>query len=201
MTAMTETMHLAPEVRALVLAVLAARVKGEQEPIKAEFSPRYEPGTTIKWESPLDGALLGYVQRTRPEPRWEITDETALREHLAAEFKGVVETVTYLAVPGVGLVEMDPIDELAQVVAAHAPHLLSTEDRVSQEAVDAALAESKANGVAAAPGITRVRPGGALRVVPDKGAGEAVERLVRAGIVTWDGRPVLEQGAEREAAS
>lgn len=72
---------------------------------------------------------------------------------------------------------------------------------VQHESLAAALAESKATGVAAAPGISRVRPGGALRVVPDKNAGEAVERLVRAGVITWDGRPVLEQGAEREKAS
>lgn len=192
--------ELRPEHRALILAALVKRVEAEQAPLRAEFSALYEPGTTIKWESPLDGGLLGYVQRTRPKPEWRITDETALREHLAAEFPGVVETVTSLPVPGVGLVELDPLDELAQVVSEHAPHLLVTETRVAQSAVDAAVEQSKATGQPAAPGITLVRPGGQMRVVPDKDAGDVVERLVRAGLVSWDGRPALPAANEREAS-
>lgn len=188
---------LAPEVRALVLAVLAKRVAGTVEPIKAEFSPRYEPGTTIKWESPLDGGLLGLVQRTRPEARWEVTDRDKLHEHLR-EFPGCVEDVLLLPVPGVGLVELDEADELARVVAEHAPHMLVREQRVTQASVDAAVEQSRATGQAAAPGITLIRPGGQLRVVPDKNAGDVVERMVAAGIVTWDGRPVLPAGDEPE---
>lgn len=190
-----------PEHRALILAALQKRIADEQEPIRAEFSALYEPGTKLAFDSPLDGGLLGHVLRTRPKPEWRITDENALRDHLAAEFRGVVETVTFLAVPGVGLVEMDPLDELAQVVAAHAPHMLSTQDRVRQDAVDAALEESKATGKPAAPGITLVRPGGQMRVVPDKDAGTVVERLVRAGVVTWDGRPALPAAADEREAS
>lgn len=197
-----ERVELRAEHRALILAALIKRVEAEEAPLRAEFSALYEPGSKLTFESPLDGGLLGFVQRTRPKPEWRITDETALRDHLAAQFKGVVETVTFLAVPSVGLVEMDPIDELTQIVAAHAPHLLTYEDRVTQEAVDAALEESRATGKAAAPGITLIRPGGQMRVVPDKDAGAVVERLVRAGIVSWDGRPSLPSGddAEREAS-
>lgn len=194
-----EQIELRPEHRALILAALIKRVESEQDPLRAEFSVLYEPGTKHTFESPLDGGLLGYVQRTRPKPEWRITDEEALREHLAAQFKGVVETVTFLAVPGVGLVEMDALDELAQIVAAHAPHLLTYEDRVTREAIDAALEESKATGQPAAPGITLVRPGGQMRVVPDKDAGAVVERLVRAGVVSWDGRPSLPSSEEGAA--
>lgn len=179
--------HVAPEIRALVLAALGKRIAAEETGVKAEFSPRYELGTTIKWESPLDGALLGYVQRTRPKPEFRITDEDALREHLAAEFPGTVETVWQLPVPGVGLVTLDPLDELAVVLREHAPHMLVEQQRVTDEAVTAALDESKASGVAAAPGITLVRPGGSLRVVPDKAAGEAVDRMAAAGLLRWDG--------------
>lgn len=178
---------LRPEERALILAALAARVKAEQEMVKAEFSVAYVAGSKQTFRSPL-GDALGYVQRTDPAPEWRITDEPALRKHLAAEFPGVIEQVVLLAVPGVGLVELDQLDELHQVLAEHAPHLLLRQERVTADAVAAALEQSKATGTPAAPGITYIRPGGTLRVVPDKAAPAAVERMVAAGIVGWDGR-------------
>jgi hypothetical protein len=57
--------------------------------------------------------------------------------------------------------------------------------------VDAALAQSRDTGTPAAAGIARVKPGGVLTVKPDKGAAAAVERMVAAGVITWDGQPVL----------
>lgn len=191
---------LRPEHRALVLAVLAKRVAEEQELTRGEFSRLYEPGTKHTFESPLDGSLLGYVQRTRPKPDWTVTDERALREHLA-EFPGCVEEVLLLPVPGVGLVELDPADELARVLTEHAPEMLRREQRVTREAITAAVEESRAQGAPAAPGITLVRPGGQMRVVPDKDAAAAVERLVKAGLVTWDGRPVLPASDEQQGES
>lgn len=191
--------ELRPEHRALVLAVLAKRVAEEQELTKGEFSRLYEPGTKHTFESPIDGALLGYVQRTRPKPEWRVTDERALREHLAT-FPGCVEEVLQLPVPGIGLVELDPADELAQVVAEHAPHMLVREQQVTREAIQAAVEESRAQAAPAAPGITLVRPGGQMRVVPDKDAAAAVERMVNAGVVSWDGRPALPAGDEQPGA-
>lgn len=193
---MTAPDPLRAEHRALILAALANRVKDEADAVRAEFSMSYEPGTKMVFESPIDGGLLGYVQRTRPKPEWRVTDETALRAHLA-EFPGCVEEVVQLPVPGVGLVELDPADELAQVVGEHAPHMLVREERVTQDAINAALEQSKATAKAAAPGIGLVRPGGQLRVVPDKDAGAVVERMVRAGVVSWDGRPALPAGDEQ----
>jgi hypothetical protein len=190
---MTNT--LPAEVQALVLAALVKRVEGEQDKVKAVFSGSYMAGSKQTFRSPLDEAPLGYIQRTDPAPAWRVTDEAALREHLA-EFPGCTETVLQLAVAGFGLVELDPVDELAVVLREHAAHLLIEETRVSDEAIDAAVEQSKATGIAAAPGITRVRPGGQLRVVPDKDAAAAVGRMVDAGLITWDGRPVLEAAKE-----
>ena len=51
-----------------------------------------------------------------------------------------------------------------------------------------------------APGIARVKPPGTLSVRPDKNAGDAIERMVAAGILTWDGTPAaLPPAAETEA--
>jgi len=186
---------LSPDQRALVMAALIKEVRAELELTKAEFSPRYELGTTIRWDSPL-GDPLGAVLRTKPRPDWRVTDPDALAEHLAAEYPGVVETVHLLPVPGVGLVELAEDDELYRVVAEHAPHMLVAQQRVTTDAISAAVEQSRATGIPAAPGITLVRPGGELQVRPDKNAGVAIRRMITAGLIDATGRPVLAQTAE-----
>lgn len=183
------TEPLAPEVRALVLAALARQIKGEQDKVKAVFSPAYIAGSKQTFRSPLDESPLGYVQRTDPAVEWRITDEQALRAHLASEFPGTVETLYELAVPGVGVVTLEPLDELAVVLLEHAAHMLTEVRQVTADAVAAALAESKETGAAAGPGISRVRPGGELRVVADRNAADAIGRMVKAGLIEWDGTP------------
>lgn len=195
----TPRVKLCGEERALILAALASKVKAEQDLVRAEFSGVYMAGSKQTFRSPLDDTL-GYVQRTDPAPEWRVTDEEALREHLAG-FPGVVETAVSVLVPGHGVLEVDPLDELVRVLDEHAPHMVHREERVPPDAIRAAVEESKATGVAVAPGITRVRPGGTLRVVPDKGAGDAVARMIAAGIVGWDGRPVLDAPTEQDGAA
>ena len=178
---------LAPELEALVLAELAKRVKSRTDLVKATFGQRYPDGHKETFRSPLDGNKLGIVYRTDPDPQWKITDREALHAHLR-EYPGNVETVYEIA-----------DDQAAvEVLREHAPHLLVELTRVIPDVVDAALDQSRATGEAAAPGIELVKPAGSLTVKPDPKAGVAVERLVEAGVITWDGRPVLEAG---EAAS
>jgi hypothetical protein len=72
--------------------------------------------------------------------------------------------------------------------------------RLRDGAIDEVLAESKRAGKPAVPGVERVKPEGVLTVRPDRSAGDAIERMVKAGILTWDGRPVLAAGDEDGAA-
>lgn len=175
---------LAPEVRALVLATLGKRVDAEQKMATAEFSVALAAGVTIRVESPL-GDDLGAVLRTKPKAEWRVTNAALLDEHLRT-FPGCVETVTYLAVPGIGWHQVDGFDELAILCREHAPHLIDDREEVTVESVRAALIESKEKGEAAAPGIELVRPGGQLQVRPHKDAARAVERMVNAGLAPWD---------------
>jgi hypothetical protein len=46
--------------------------------------------------------------------------------------------------------------------------------------------------------VARVKPEGVLTVRPDRGAAAAIAGMVRAGILSWDGRPAIDQA---EAAS
>lgn len=184
-TADPQTIPLPPEVQALVLAAVARRVAEQDKLTRAEFSGHYFAGIKRTFRSPLDQAPLGYVQRTDPDPDWRITDRAALEEHLAG-FPGAVETVHEVHTPSV-TVELDEFDELYVVLTEHAPHMLHPRRRVRPDAVEAAVEQSRATGKAAAPGIGLVRPGGQLRVVAHKDAGVAVERMVAAGVIRWDG--------------
>jgi hypothetical protein len=74
------------------------------------------------------------------------------------------------------------------VLAEYAPELLARIERIEASAVDAAVA-AVARGEEPLPGIERVKARGSLVVRPDRNADQAVERLVQAGVITWDGHP------------
>lgn len=172
---------LPPELEPIVLKVLEKRVKEAYVPAKAVLEPLYPEGRgrreTIR--SPLDQAKLGLVYREDPDPTWKVTDRAALCKALEDD----PDNVEYV----------DDIDgttaQVVEVLAEHAPWLLARVERVRAEAIQAAVAAA-AKGETPLPGIERVKPRGALVVRPDKAAGPAIERLVQAGVITWDGRPL-----------
>jgi hypothetical protein len=190
-TPMTEPtpVQLAPEVEALVLATLEKRVAARIKLVKAVVGQGYADGHKETFRSPLDSGRLGIVYRTDPEPKWVVADREALDVDLRA-YPGNLETVVEI----VG----DHAEVLAEL-AEHAPHLLADRVQVRAGVVEAALAQSAATGVPAAAGIEMVKPGGSLTVKPDAKAGEVVERMVQAGVITWDGRPAVE--AARDGAA
>lgn len=179
-----EPVQLAPEVEALALKALVKRVEARLTVVKALIGQRYPDGHGERFRAP-DGSRLGQVLRTDPEPNWVVTDERALHAELR-QFPGNVETVA----------EIVDLDAAVTVLAEHAPHLLAEVTRVRPEVVKAALAQSEAAGAPAAAGIAQVKPSGVLTVKPDAKAGEAIERMVAAGLLTWDMRPALPSGDE-----
>lgn len=178
---------LQPELEALALKALESRVTAQIKVTKSEFGQRYLDGRKETFRSPVDEAKLGQVYRTDPDPEWRITDRVALREHLET-FPG--NFVSRLVVDG------DDAEILA-VLDQHAPHLLKEVTEVPEEVFQAALRESKETGEAVAPGIKKVKPEGVLVVKPDKDAGRAIEGMVRAGLLTWDGRRPITSGQEK----
>jgi hypothetical protein len=171
------TDNLPPELEPLVLAVLAQRVKEATAAARAVIEHRYAEGTRNTIRSPLDDTKLGTVYRTDPDPKWSVTDRGALCKHLEDD----PANVEYV----------DDIDgtnaQVIAVLAEHAPWLLARVERVRAEAITAAVAAA-ARGEEPLPGIERVKPRGSLVVRPDKNAGPAIERMVAAGLLTWDGR-------------
>lgn len=186
-------MNLPAEVEALVLAELAKRVQARTAAAKAVIGGNYAPGRRETFRSPVDDTKLGLVYRTDPDPEWRVVDEPALHAHLVND-ESYWEPVAEVLLPSGEVALMSPVDELYQIVAEHAPHLArSATVHLREDVVAELLAESKRVGEPAAPGIEKVKPEGALTVRPDKAAGDAISRMVEAGILTWDGRPALEQ--------
>lgn len=179
--------ELPAEVELLALKAIENEVVARQKMLKALIGQGYADGDRHNVRSPVDETKLGAVWKTDPEPRWEITDRAALVEHLMSS-PGNVDVQ-------VGIAPED-MPEVLAVLAEHAPGLITETAVLDPEAIPAALAQSKATGQPAAPGIARVKPSGVLTVKPAADAIEVVGRLVCAGVLTWDGRPVLEPGQE-----
>lgn len=185
------TAPLPPEIRALVLKTAIAIAEKELDQLTNSLKTAYPLPATIPFESPLDGAKLGYVQRARTTPFWKVTSEAQLLEYFTTEFPDVLETVFLVDTP-VGEVAFPESHPVTVALAAAAPELLTVQQRVPAEVVEAALQESRDTGAAAAPGIHLVRAGqGNLSVVYDKKeAVGAITRMVRAGLIDWSGRPI-----------
>jgi hypothetical protein len=170
-------MNLDAGLEALVLAVLEKRVKERIASAKAIAGADIEDGQKRTFRSPLDESKLGLIWRTDPDPSWQITDRDALARWLGEDPRNV-EYVDDIA---------GTDEQVIEVLREHAPHLLARVERVRQGAINAAVAAA-ANGETPLPGIERVKPRGSLVVRPDKNAGPAIERMVAAGYLTWDGR-------------
>jgi hypothetical protein len=178
---------LAPELEVLALAAIAKEAEKRGTIVKALIGQRYPDGMRETFRSPVTAAKLGMVYRTDPEPKMVVTDKAALEEHLR-EFPGNLIT-------DVGVAEQD-MPEVLAVLAEHAPHLITETQRLDPTTVDAALAQSRATGTPAAPGIESRKSAGVLTVKPDAGAFEQVGHLIQAGVLTWDARPAIEAAEE-----
>ena len=180
------------DVEALVLAELTDRVKTHQTAARAIAGADLGDGDKRTVRSPLDGTPMGSISRTDPDPEWRVAEPHALEAWAHTCHPSLMERGYTMHVPGVdGPVWLDPLDELAVVLAAHAAHLLTAAERVSEVEVTLLLEQSRTQGTPAAPGIERVKPAGTVRVTRAKTCGDAVEALHAKGWLTLDGRPQL----------
>lgn len=177
----------APELELLALKAIETEVVARQKMLKALIGQSYADGDKHALRSPVTDGKLGIVYKTDPDVRWEITDRDALVAHLMS-FPGNLH-VELIVVP-------EDMPEVLAVLAEHAPGLITETAMLDPDAVSAALAQSKATGEPAAPGISRVKPAGVLTAKPAADAMSEVGRLVQAGVLTWDARPVLPASQE-----
>lgn len=178
---------LPPEVELLALKALENEVVRRQKVVKAVIGQGYADGDKHTFRSPLDDAPVGIVYKTDPEPVWEVVDRDALEAHLRAIPYNVTSKVT---------IAPEDMPEVLAVLAVHAPDLIAETHELDSSAVAAALLQSKVDGKPAAPGIEKRKPSGVLTPKLGRGAYETVGRLIQAGLLTWDARPVLPAGEE-----
>lgn len=199
------------EHRALVLRTLIGEAEKALAEVTKGLKVRYPFPASVLFESPLDGASLGSVQRARVAPVWEVVSLPQLEEHFIEQFPAAMETVYDLDVPGVEQPVALPEDHpLTQALLQAAPELLTPRRRVPDQVIADALRQSEHDGQPAAPGIQQVRKGqGSLNVVYDKKtAPAAIGRLARAGRLDWSelgidlgpARPALPGGDEQPGA-
>lgn len=180
------------DLEAVALAELDARVTARYKAVRAVAGADLTDGDKRTIRSPLDGSSLGSIYRTDPEPRWTVTDWAAFEAHVRSSIPDGVETAYRLHVPSLDEpVFLDPLDELAVILREHAPHMLREVPRIRGEVVADLLAASKTSGQPAAAGIEQVKPSGSVAVRRSKTCGPAIERLHAAGLLTWDGKPML----------
>jgi hypothetical protein len=97
------TAPLPPEIRALVLKTAIAIAEKELDQLTNSLKTAYPLPATIPFESPLDGAKLGYVQRALTTPFWKVTSEAQLLEYFTTELQESRDTGA-AAAPGIHLV-------------------------------------------------------------------------------------------------
>ncbi len=205
-----EPVNWEPEHRALMLQTLIGEAGKALADITKGLKDTYAFPRTVPFESPLDGAALGYVQRARSEPQWVVTSREQVQEYFTREFPAVLEAVFLLNIPGrdepVALPEDHPI---TVALAGSAPELLTPTQQVPPQVIEDALQDARDNGQSDVPGIQLVRKVGNLNVVYDKKSGPAaIGRLVRTGLLDWSqlgiqlgtGRPALPAGDQAEAS-
>lgn len=179
--------RITPKMEVLILAELAKRVRERQNITRAIIGVAFDNGDKQTFRSPLDDRKLGSIWRQDPDPEWRVTDEKALHTWLAGQPDYLETTVE---------VREGCEAEALAILAEHAPHLLEDVTGIRADAVERLLEASREQGEPAAPGIERIKPPGHLTVRPDKAAGEAIEAMVKAGVISWDGRPALEAEAD-----
>jgi hypothetical protein len=186
--------ELREELEALAWGALEKKAAEEKKLRSAALNQRYREGRTEHIRSPL-GDKLGTVNKSSPTPSWKVANPALVEEHIRAEFPGSVRTVYVLHTPS-GTLVLQPEDELTLVLQAHAPHMLVVSDEIDPDAITALVEQSKADGVAAAPGISLWANAGVMTVRPSKDAFDAVMKLQRAGLLDLSTMQAITSGGD-----
>lgn len=166
----------------LITDTIAHIVKAPLAEQRARCAEGLHPTERVAVPNPLTGQPLGFVTRVKDTTDVEIVDWPALYAHLAAlDPDNVYEH--HIVKPGV------TVAEVLDVLAAHAPHLLTTQVEARDTAVAKAIKDTKEGR--AVPGVRlRTKPGH-VRIQPADDRAEQVHALLAAGRVTVDGHLAL----------
>lgn len=143
----------------------------------AHSNTTMEAGSKVTVRSPIDGARIGTVSMSDPDPKARIADERAFAEWAETTYPDDVEWDFQV---------IGTHEQVATVLYEHAPHLVKRIAKVTPHLKKRVLEDSNYTGVVVGPGGEADVPGvvmdqgvPSLRVSPAKDALPAVLQLVR----------------------
>ncbi|WP_147404148.1 hypothetical protein [Nocardia panacis] len=157
--------------RAAVLADLAKFVGEQRDLHKAELSKRMPRGSKITGRHPADDTLsLGTVTMSDPRAEAYIVDRDAFEKWCRSTYPSRIEVWP----------EFGPAEEVAAVLAEHAPHLVTIHSSVPGPVKEQALDRAESEDV---PGTERRLPTPVLSVRATTNARAVVRAMVSASSV------------------
>jgi hypothetical protein len=147
------------------------------------------PGESIAAVSPIDGAVLGSITRTKPKPVAKVTDMAALMAHVQDTNPEELRDIDYIS----GSDE----EVLAALKDSH-PHLVKQRVEVSEQHLSFVLKKAAGSKDYRPPGVEVSTPTGTVNIYPADDADEAIQAVIRARVVDLDGsvNPALPGGSE-----
>lgn len=138
---------LALNPRAVALQLLATKAMADataarMATLRKAAPTFFEGGDRLAVNSPLTEARLGTVTATDPKPEARIVDRDAFNDSMRTLWPEACQTVTVLS---------DAVDEIAEVLRVHAPHLVTDELQPAEWAVAAVLKLSATAGQPVGP--------------------------------------------------
>lgn len=152
--------------RALLTAALVKLILGQKDKNARALDDRLRKGTKETAAHPKSGLPLGTVSKSFPDPKAVVKDAAKLDEHLRTTRPKELELSPVLG----------PIEEVAAVLAEHAPRLLTVEEVVPEWMV--AEAQREAESGRDVPGIELALPPGVVSVRPNDLAVEVVREVL-----------------------
>ncbi|BCK58332.1 hypothetical protein NWFMUON74_61040 [Nocardia wallacei] len=154
--------------RAVVLHAALAVIEKEKSLAKAGLSGQLPRGSKLTSHHPVTSRALGTVSMSDPAPAAKVVDPAAFEAWVRAQYADQLEERLVLG----------PVEEVAAVLAEHAPHLVSTVTEIPKDVEKRALREAAETPV---PGTVQYTPGGVVSVRANARAEQVVRELLSAG--------------------
>lgn len=167
-------------------ARVEAGVKAQRENGKADLFS----GETIVAVNPLTGEPIGFVTRTKPSPKAEVTDMSALMAHVDEADPDQLVDVDFIS--------GSTPDVIAALKKSH-PELLGQRPEITAHHLKYLLTKAEKDKTFRPPGITVTKPVGTVNAYPDKDVPDEVFlEVLTSGAVALDGtiRTAIEGASE-----
>lgn len=147
------------------------------------------PGESIAAVSPIDGAVLGSITRTKPKPVSKVVDLATLMAHVQETNPEELRDVDYINATD---------DEVLAALKESHPSLVKQRVEISEQHLSFVLKKAAGSKDYRPPGVEVSTPTGTVNIYPADDADEAIQAVIKARLVELDGsiKPALPGGSE-----